>query len=158
MPSPSAILEQRKNTYHLHPQTKMASTLFTVLIFGFRGADKTVEEYRDHYDNIHVPLARSLTGPWFPLSHTRHYTGLNATLDAGSADVDWDSLAVLTFNNETHAGTFSYLLSQVPENAEKIHEDELKFMREEGPEMVIVGPYTSVTLPVGAEEEKPEEY
>ncbi|KAL1596974.1 hypothetical protein SLS60_008556 [Paraconiothyrium brasiliense] len=125
------------------PDTTMLP-LFTVLIFGFRAPNTTIQEYQNHYDNIHVPLAKSLTGAAFPLSHTRHYYGLNATLAAISAPVDWDSLAVLTFKDATHAGTFSYLLAQ-PEAAAKIHADEQIFMAEGSPKTVVIGTDTSVT-------------
>lgn len=118
--------------------------LFTVLIFGFRRPDLTVQEYRDHYDNTHIPLAKSIAGAAWPLSHTRHYSGLNETLEAVSAPVDWDSLAVLTFKDETHAGTFQYLLGQEAA-AEKIHADEEEFMADGSPKMVIIETDTSVT-------------
>ncbi|OAF99490.1 uncharacterized protein CC84DRAFT_1169588 [Paraphaeosphaeria sporulosa] len=120
--------------------------LFTVLIFGFRAPNTTIQEYRNHYDNVHVPLAKSLTGAAFPISHTRHYFGENATLAAISAPVQWDSLAVLTFKDDTHAGTFNYLLSQ-PEAAAKIHADEKIFMADGSPKMVVIGKDTSITEP-----------
>ncbi|KAL5464933.1 hypothetical protein PMIN06_000886 [Paraphaeosphaeria minitans] len=119
---------------------------FTVLIFGFRAPNTTIQECRNHYDNLHVPLAKSLTGAAFPLSHTRHYSGENATLAAISVPVEWDSLAVLTFKDSTHAGTFNYLLSQ-PEAAAKIHADEKMFMANGSPKMLIIGQDTSITRP-----------
>jgi hypothetical protein len=117
---------------------------FTVLIFGFRAPNTTIQEYKNHYDNVHVPLAKSLTGAAFPISHIRHYFGENATLAAISAPVDWDSLAVLTFKDDKHAGTFNYLLGQ-PDAAAKIHADEKLFMADGSPKMVVIGTDTSIT-------------
>ncbi|KAF2448416.1 hypothetical protein P171DRAFT_428495 [Karstenula rhodostoma CBS 690.94] len=127
-------------------ETAPMHPLFTVLIFGFRAPNTTIQEYKNHYDNIHVPLAKSLTGAAFPLSHTRHYFGGNATLAAISAPVEWDSLAVLTFKDDTHAGTFNYLLAQ-PGAAAKIHADEKLFMADGSPKMVVIGKDTSITKP-----------
>ncbi|KAF1969604.1 hypothetical protein BU23DRAFT_433174, partial [Bimuria novae-zelandiae CBS 107.79] len=73
-----------------------------VLIFGFRAPNITHAQYKDYYDNVHVPLAKSIAGNAWPISHTRNYYGGNATLAAISAQMDWDSLAVLTFENEVH--------------------------------------------------------
>ena len=118
--------------------------LFTILIYGFRAANITHAEYKDHYDNVHVPLAKSIAGHAWPISHTRHYFGGNASLAAISAPVDWDSLAVLTFKDETHAFTFNHLIGQ-PEAAAKIHADEKLFMSEDSPKMVVIGTDTSIT-------------
>ncbi|KAH7116240.1 hypothetical protein B0J11DRAFT_510579 [Dendryphion nanum] len=120
--------------------------LFTVLIFGFRAANISHSDYQSHYDLTHIPLAKSLSGPAWPLSHTRYYFGGNETLAAISAPVKWDSMAVLTFRDETHAGTFNYLLG-LPEAAKAIHADEEKFMAKGSPKMVVIGTDSSTTLP-----------
>lgn len=117
--------------------------LFTVLIFGFRAANITHAEYKDHYDNVHVPLAKSIAGSAWPISHTRHYYGGNASLAAISAPMEWDSMAVLTFKDETHAFKFNYILG-LPEAAARIHGDEKHFMAEGSPKMVVIGTDTSI--------------
>ena len=38
-----------------------------------RKPDTTMEEFMNYYDNNHMKWIQSLTGPVFPLSHTRHY-------------------------------------------------------------------------------------
>ena len=118
--------------------------LFTVLIFGFRAPNITHAEYKNHYDNVHVPLAKSIAGPAWPLSHTRHYYGGNASLAAISAPMEWDSMAVLTFKDDTHAFKFSSVLG-TPEAAARIHADEKLFMAEGSPKMVVIGTDTSIT-------------
>ncbi|KAF1955418.1 hypothetical protein CC80DRAFT_94810 [Byssothecium circinans] len=123
---------------------------FNVLIFGLRAPNLTHAEYKSHYETIHVPLAQSLAGSAWPLSHTRYYAGGNATLAAISYPVDWDSMAVLSFRDETHAFTFQKVLGQ-PEASKKIHDDEALFMDFEkgSPRMVVVGMDVGVTY--GAE-------
>lgn len=143
-PATSLITPNDPLSTNTAPDNSIMLPLFTVLIFGFRAPNTTIQEYRNHYDNIHVPLAKSITGAAFPLSHTRHYYGENATLAAISAPVGWDSLAVLTFKDETHATTFNYLLSQ-PDAAAKIHADEKLFMADGSPKMVVIGKDTSIT-------------
>lgn len=118
--------------------------LFTVLIFGYRASNITHAEYKNHYDNVHVPLAKSIAGSAWPISHTRYYYGGNATLAAISAPMEWDSMAVLTFEDESHAFKFNYVLG-TPEAAAKIHADEKLFMAEDSPKMVVIGTDTSIT-------------
>lgn len=44
-----------------------------MLLFLYRKKDITHAEFRDHYEYIHVPLARELTGSLFPSLHVRRY-------------------------------------------------------------------------------------
>ena len=120
--------------------------LFNILIFGIRATNLTHAQYKDHYENTHVPLAQSIAGDTWPLSHTRYYYGGNKTLVAISAPMDWDSMAVLTFRDETHASTFNRVL-RAPDAAKAIHGDELKFMAEGSPKMVVIGTDWTVTVP-----------
>lgn len=125
-----------------------APLAFTVLIFGYKAANISHQEYQHFYEQ-HVPLAQKLSGPWFPNSHTRYYSHLNASLAYASAPVDWDSMAVLSFSNETHAFGFSKVLG-LPDNAKLIHKDEERFMvpatpGRPSPATVIVGPNVRTT-------------
>ena len=120
--------------------------LFKILIFGFRATNLTHAEYKDHYENVHIPLAQSYAGSTWPLSHTRHYFGGNKTLAAISAPTDWDSMAVLSFRDETHAFTFNGVL-KAPAAAKAIHDDESQFMADGSPKMVVIGPDWTVTVP-----------
>ncbi|KAL1629224.1 hypothetical protein SLS56_005447 [Neofusicoccum ribis] len=46
---------------------------YTVLIFAYRKPGLTPEEFKNHYENVHVPLIKSIAGDKFPLSHPRSY-------------------------------------------------------------------------------------
>jgi hypothetical protein len=119
---------------------------FTVLIFGFRNPNMNLTEYKTHYEQTHIPLAKSIAGTAWPVSHTRHYFGGNQSLSAISYPVDWDSMAVMTFRDEKHAFTFQGLLG-TPEAKEKIHGDEEIFMAEGSPHTVVIGWDGVVTVP-----------
>lgn len=47
--------------------------VYTVLMLVYRSPELTPVQFRDHYENKHIPLMKSLTGHDFPLSHARHY-------------------------------------------------------------------------------------
>ena len=76
---------------------------FNVLVFGTMAPHLTLPEYKNHYDNIHVPLVRNLTGENFPPLHTRYYVGGTPAFVNASAKVDWDSMAVMSFRDQAQA-------------------------------------------------------
>ena len=51
----------------------MSSSQFKIVVFVTRKPGLSPADFKDHYENKHVPLIRSLAGPIFPISHTRHY-------------------------------------------------------------------------------------
>lgn len=51
----------------------MSSGLFTTIVFVTRKPGLSPAEFKDYYENTHVPLLQSLAGSLFPISHTRHY-------------------------------------------------------------------------------------
>lgn len=51
----------------------MSSENFSIVVFVTRKPGLSPAEFKDHYENKHVPLLQSLAGPTFPISHTRHY-------------------------------------------------------------------------------------
>lgn len=82
-----------------------------LLMFGRRKQDLTPEQYRDHYENIHIPFMRNLTGETFPLTHTRHYIQRDGAPDflaalmgpgGNQSDFDFDAVAVLTYRDRAH--------------------------------------------------------
>ncbi|KAI1352354.1 EthD domain-containing protein [Xylaria sp. FL0043] len=129
---------------------------YSVLIFAYRKPGTTPEQFKAHYEGVHVPLIRKLTGANFPLSHTRHYlhrttqhqhqqqqqqqeaegkgnTARNphtpATVLIGTqAEFDYDAFAELTFEDEAAFQRFFALTQQQPENAEQIAADEELFL------------------------------
>ncbi|KAF2821043.1 hypothetical protein CC86DRAFT_107783 [Ophiobolus disseminans] len=123
----------------------MVLPYFTALVFGTMSPLLNLTQYKDHYDNTHIPLVKSLTGANFPAVHTRHYVGGNAAFVNASWPVDWDSMAVMSFRDQTHALTFLGIIS-APGAKEAIERDEEEFMAHK-PRMVVVGTDGSVSWP-----------
>ncbi|KAK2012366.1 hype protein [Colletotrichum eremochloae] len=46
---------------------------YRLLLFLYRKEGMTHAEFKDHYEYIHIPLARELTGSLFPSFHLRRY-------------------------------------------------------------------------------------
>ncbi|TPX18276.1 uncharacterized protein E0L32_002785 [Thyridium curvatum] len=108
---------------------------FQLLMFGGRKAGITPEQYRDHYENVHIPLMRNLTGDTFPLTHTRHYVERGAPPDfpaavlpggGDQADFAYDAVAVLTYRDRAHFDA-NWAFFEDPETARIIREDEAEF-------------------------------
>jgi len=123
----------------------MVLPYFTAIVFGTMLPGLNLTQYADHYDNVHIPLVKSLTGSNFPVIHTRYYVGGNPAFVNASSPVDYDSMATMQFRDMTHALTFMSIIS-APEAAKKIAEDEHLFMAS-APRTVIVGTDGSVTGP-----------
>ena len=117
---------------------------FTVLVFGTMAPHLTLTQYKNHYDNIHVPLVRNLTGENFPLLHTRYYVGGTPAFVNASAKVDWDSMAVMSFRDQAQAVGFLGVLGREEVN-EVVRRDEEEFMAGE-PSTVVVGMDVAVTV------------
>lgn len=104
---------------------------YSVILQVPRKPGSSLDEFKQHWENIHVPLVKSLVGYEFPLSYTRHYVdqpfatppidhGLNkhATNTAGSHEPsNVDGVAVLTFANKEHYDKFSKKLTEVKKHA-----------------------------------------
>jgi hypothetical protein len=117
---------------------------FTVLVFGTMAPHLTLTQYKNHYDNIHVPLVRNLTGENFPPLHTRYYVGGTPAFVNASAVVDWDSMAVMSFRDQAQAVGFMGVLGR-EDVKEIVSRDEEEFMGKE-PRTVIVGVDVAVTV------------
>ncbi|KAG9192123.1 hypothetical protein G6011_10857 [Alternaria panax] len=105
----------------------MVLPYFTALVFGTMLPGLNLTEYAHHYDNVHIPLVKSLTGPNFPAVHTRHYFGGNPAFVNASYPVNWNSMATMEFRDQAHALTFLNIIGQ-PAAKAKIEEDEHLFM------------------------------
>jgi hypothetical protein len=121
----------------------MVLPYFTALVFGTKLATLNLTAYASHYDTVHIPLVKSLTGPNFPVIHTRHYFGDNAAFVNASAPVDWDSMAVMEFRDQAHALAFLGIVGK-GEGKREVEEDEHLFMAG-APRTVIVGVDGSVS-------------
>jgi hypothetical protein len=123
----------------------MVLPYFTALVFGTMAPFLNLTGYQDHYNNVHIPLVKSLTGVNFPAVHTRHYFGGNPAFVNASAPVNWDSMAVMSFRDQTHALKFLSIINS-PEAAKLIEEDEHKFMAD-APKTVVIGTDGDVSFP-----------
>lgn len=115
--------------------------VYTVLIFASRKPGTTPQEFRDHYEGIHMPLVKELTGDHFPQIHRRRYihraegkgdTERNpnhpATVLLGTqADFDYDVVGELIFPDATASRAFLGAM-QNPETAGPINADAEKFV------------------------------
>ncbi|KAK7991612.1 hypothetical protein PG996_013374 [Apiospora saccharicola] len=110
---------------------------YQLLMIGRRRQDLTPAQFRDHYENVHIPLMRNLTGDTFPLSHERHYirrddTGNNGTFPAAvlvgtsPGAIDYDAVAVLTYRDKAHFDA-NWAFFEDPETRKIIAADEAKF-------------------------------
>ncbi|OCL04255.1 hypothetical protein AOQ84DRAFT_122374 [Glonium stellatum] len=129
---------------------------FSVLLFASRKPGLSPAAFRDHWENKHVPLVKSITGSHFPISHTRRYI---ARTEGGSSggpanpetpavvlvgkqeDFDYDGIAELTFSDESAFQTFFGIVS-APDAAAKISEDEDQFLDKSKLKAVVIGDTT----------------
>jgi hypothetical protein len=136
--------------------------MYRILIFGYRKRDITPDEFEAHYEQKHIPLVKAIAGSQFPLSHTRHYIrrvksdspakdgtdGDNAypaaVLSGSQAQVGFDAVAELKFNNQAEFFSFSALLA-LPANAAKIAEDCEQFMDTAKTTLVELSNYVQTT-------------
>ncbi|KAF3067201.1 hypothetical protein GL218_08690 [Daldinia childiae] len=126
---------------------------FSILFFFTRKAGISPEEFKEHLENIHMPILQEVAGPHFPLSHRRHYiqrtqgqgegTTRNASTPAqillgSQADFDYDVVAELTFQDAAAFQTFM-AFSHTPEKAAKVGADQELFLDRSQLRAVVVG-------------------
>ena len=129
---------------------------FKVLIFAHRKPGLSPTQFKDHWENSHIPLIQKLSGPSFPTTHSRRYIHRIEATDATSddpasnesypatvlvgrqADFSYDGFAELTFEDETAFQTFFGIISQ-GEAAKQLAEDEEKFLDRAKMTAVVVG-------------------
>ncbi|KAF2017957.1 hypothetical protein BU24DRAFT_449521 [Aaosphaeria arxii CBS 175.79] len=134
---------------------------YTIVLFVSRRPNITTDQFRDFWENSHIPLLKSIAGKAFPLSHTRHYVArvnskagdragvkTASTKIAASAapvvlvgnanEVDWDGYAELVFRDELHFQQFFALVNE-PDAAERIQMDEEQFSDPDKFKIVVLG-------------------
>ena len=95
--------------------------VYSVILHVPRKAGISLEEFKQYWENSHIPLLKRLVGHEFPLSHTRHYierladppqidptlrpSGVAVAETVGSVEVD--GVAVLTFATKDHYERFT---------------------------------------------------
>ncbi|KAI2617295.1 EthD domain-containing protein [Hypomontagnella submonticulosa] len=126
---------------------------FVIIFFATRKPGVTPEQFKTHYEDIHMPLLREIAGPHFPLTHTRRYiqrspgvaegTTLNATTPAQvlvgtQADFDYDVVVELTFED---AATFQAFMAyaHTPERSARVIADEETFLDRSQSRAVVLG-------------------
>ncbi|KAL4898966.1 hypothetical protein BDW74DRAFT_184243 [Aspergillus multicolor] len=115
---------------------------FTILIFVTRRPDLTPAQFRDHWENNHIPLLQRLSGQSFPLSHTRHYLQHPITALVGDlADITYDGFAVVQFASKAAFEEFVPVMSS-PE----VVEDEERFTDRSLLKAVVLGGVNVTTM------------
>jgi hypothetical protein len=92
---------------------------YTVMMFVARKAGTTIEQFKAHYENSHVPLLMDILKEVAPVSHTRYYLKRNEA-EKGSADVappmvfvgdassiNFDCVTKVELRDEAHFGQFN---------------------------------------------------
>ncbi len=109
---------------------------FSFLLFITRKPTITPAEFKEHWDNVHVELLKSIAKEHFPITHTRHLIARPAeengiwpaaVLIGAQEGFTFDGIAELVFEDETAFKTFYGLVSE-PEAAAKIAADEETFI------------------------------
>ncbi|KAI6080829.1 hypothetical protein F4821DRAFT_265511 [Hypoxylon rubiginosum] len=113
-----------------------------VLMLIYRKPDLNPEQFRKHYEEIHMPLTKDLAGETFPLSHTRRYiprptpapdassgTGEYPAIVLGGnpADVGVDCVTELIFRDKEHMQSY-FVLPDAPGAAAKLEEEAENFV------------------------------
>lgn len=123
----------------------MSSGLFTIVVFLTRKPGLSPAEFKDHYENKHVPLLHSLGGPTFPLSHTRHYLARDPSnpehppivVWGNPEGFDYDAFVEVTFESEAALREFQKVMVS-PE----VLEDEDRFTDRTKLRAVVMGETT----------------
>ncbi|KAF5671220.1 ethD domain-containing protein [Fusarium heterosporum] len=103
-----------------------------MLLFARRRQDLTPAEFRDYYENVHMPLLKNLSGKVFPKSHDRSYVVrdgpdfLAKVVIGDQDDFEYDSMAILTWKDQKHFEA-TFALYGNDEIGKQISEDEAKF-------------------------------
>lgn len=116
---------------------------YTVLLLVHRKPGLSAAEFRQHYENVHVPLIKSLGGSLFPLSHTRQYTQ-RGDEDHGPRDNGIDCVTEMQFNTASDFARFSELLASASV-ASELQKDCEAFMDPSKTDVVIMGDSVKTT-------------
>jgi hypothetical protein len=126
---------------------------YTVVLFVTRNHNLTSEEFRDHYENIHIPLAHSLLTSCWPIDFKRRYLARISRKGFGGPanpdrpplmlrgemeGLDCDCIAEMTFDSEARFQEFYKRLYSL-ENAAILARDEEKFLEKGKTRVIVVG-------------------
>lgn len=108
--------------------------VYSVILHVPRKPGLSPEEFKHHWEKIHIPLLKQLVGYDFPLSHTRHYIErpFDSTLERGDLTKSEgpsgvgaiDGVAILTFASKEHYERFGEKLTD--EKKRRVYESDLQ--------------------------------
>lgn len=124
------------------------------MLFLTRHHNLTSEEFRDHYENVHIPLAYSMLSHCWPTTFRRRYLarinrkgfGSPANPDRPllmlrglvSDECDYDCISETTFDDEAHFRVF-YRNVYAKETAAKLTRDEANFLENGKTRIMVIG-------------------
>ncbi|OCL02953.1 hypothetical protein AOQ84DRAFT_420939 [Glonium stellatum] len=116
---------------------------YEVLLLCSRIPSITPAEFKSYFESKHIPLLQSLSGPYFPTTHTRHYIqrpegdDYRATVMVGEG-FEYDAVCEMSWENEA---AFKQYFERVmePEAAKRISDDDQNFVDRSSTKVVILG-------------------
>ncbi|KAJ0165226.1 hypothetical protein CTA2_11953 [Colletotrichum tanaceti] len=118
---------------------------YRLLLFLYRKDGITHAEFRDHYEYIHIPLTRELTGSLFPSLHARRYIerspdgGANVLVgDKSAAGDECDAVVEIAFRDEEAARAF-FAATNNGEVEDRLRKDTAHFLDRERMRVVKIG-------------------
>ncbi|KAF2645066.1 hypothetical protein P280DRAFT_496162 [Massarina eburnea CBS 473.64] len=125
---------------------------YTCLIFATRKPTITPSQFKDYWENIHVPLLKSLTGDLFPLRYKRQYLarverkGFGGpanpdhpplVLRGSPSDFDFDAIGEMTWEDEKTFQRFHKAIYET-DVAAQLAKDEEYFLDAGGLKIVVI--------------------
>ncbi|KAF4876862.1 hypothetical protein CGCSCA1_v003965 [Colletotrichum siamense] len=106
---------------------------YRMLIFLHRKEGLSHAEFKDHYENVHVPLTKELTGSLFPMLHSRRYIerspddGKAMVLAGAKGEDEADAVVEVAFKDEAAAQAF-FAATNSGEAMERLKKDNEQFL------------------------------
>ncbi len=106
-----------------------------MLVLAVRKEGMTPDEFKNHYETVHMPLMGKICGDSIPVSHHRRYP-----LRTGAPDenIPYDCVTELVYRDQEHMQAQSAIL-QSPEYQQTVTDDCLKFMDLQKTVYLVVG-------------------
>lgn len=122
-----------------------------MLLFVTRKPGMSPEDFKNHYENVHIPLVKSMGSEAFPLTHTRRYLAktkepwsevytTSQILSGPPSAFEFDCIGELTYESIEHLQRHGALL-QNEQNDPLIKADCEKFMDVAKSSTVLLGEY-----------------
>jgi hypothetical protein len=126
---------------------------YTIILFVTRNPNLSPEEFRHHYENIHIPLAQRLCADSWPYKFTRQYLARITRKGFGGPanpdrpplllrgdmrDLDYDCISEMTFESESAFQAFYRRIYEAGVSA-KLAADENAFLDLKKTRVVVVG-------------------